>query len=285
MTYTSRSWPRAVRLGIPGLAAVLTTAAWPAAASAASIALGPSAPAGGTEIAFSDTTATTPIDFSADTAGCSNPHVGVVVTQGPRQQPGANEVPVVGTAGTAIATWTVPRRRETYTWQLALRCDNTPPGQPQALSEARTITLLPPAVHARLRGVFVVRMFVGIRRVAKFPTRFTPIPSRPGTWRSRDSGRDAWVYNKRTRSYRFRGRYRDTCEARARTVRRGSIVTVTIVLQVRRTDIVRGRRFAKKLVGTAVLVSRPTARGRAAGCRAIRGRLRVIAIRRGRVTA
>ncbi|MDH3225985.1 MAG: hypothetical protein OEM67_02705 [Thermoleophilia bacterium] len=273
--------PLALRVGLAAALTALAAAALPAAASAASIAIGPSAPANGSNLKFTAAKMPTPIDFTADVTGCTNPRVTTVV-DGPRTQPGVAQVALTETTGSITQNWTLPKTRETHRWTVALLCDEGTFGA----AETRSINLLPPSAHARLEGRFILNMLVGKRGKRRFtnPTALVFAPRcKRGVCKARDSFRDIWKYARKTRKYRMRTRFRASCQLGGRSIAGGSTETFTFITKVRKTDIKKGQRFVKKMAGTWTYVQKPTAKGRAAGCGLARSSGRAILTRRGGV--
>jgi hypothetical protein len=259
----------------------LAAAALPAAASAASIALGPSAPANGANVKFTSAKMPTPIDFTADLTGCTNPRAAMVL-DGPRPQPGVAPVALTATTGAITQNWTLPKRRETHRWTVALLCDEGT----FAAAETRSINLLPPSAHARLEGRFILNMLVGKKGKRRFtkPTRLIFVPRcKRGVCKARDSFKDTWKYLKKTKKYRMRTRFRSSCTLNGRKIAGGSTETFTFVTKVGKTDIKKGQRFVKKMAGTWTYVQKPTAKGRAAGCGLAKSSGRAILTRKGGV--
>ncbi len=275
--------PLALRVGIAAAVTALAAAALPGVASAASISIGTTAPADGSSLKFTSVKTPTPIDFTADVTGCTNPQVApLIVDQLPRKLPGVAAVPVTTPTGSVTQTWTQPKKNETRTWTVALLCE----GQAPIGAAPRTLKLIASSPHARLEGRFILNMLLGKKGKKRFtkPTILSFISSgKPGVFRARDSFRDIWKYNKRTKRYKMRTRFRSSCQAGGRTISGGSTETFTFVARVGKTDFKKGQRFVKKMVGTWTYLQKPTAKGRAAGCGVAKANGRAILTRRGAV--
>ena len=264
-TVVSPTMSPLTRVGILAGAAVMALAAVPAVASAASITLGPNAPADGTRLVPPAGKVPVAIDYAVDVVGCVSPTVSVAVN-GPRDFP-VTPVPVVAPTGTITVNFTRPAGLdpEEYAWSALLNCQ----GLPAIPSEQRTVTLDPRLGHARVQGPFVVEM---TRKKTKkqwsapFTLVFTPSCSSGACTSVRDDDGDTWRYNPTKRTHLMRTKSRAACDGDRGTVSGGIVETYTFIVRAPKTAISRSQRRARSLAGTWTYVQTLTPKGTRAGC-------------------
>jgi len=279
----SPSFNPLARAGLLAGAAVIALAAAPALASAASISLGPTAPANGKNVEPRTGKAPVTIDYAVDATGCVNPTVGIAIN-GPRQFL-VPPVALVAPTGAITVPFTRPAglKKETYTWNAVLNCEGAPVPVP---SEERVLTLDPRYGHARLQGSFLFRMTRGKTKklwASPFRVTYKPKCKTGACVATRDSDRDNWRYNARTRKYVMRTKSRRACEGNKGRVSGGTTEVYTFVLKPKRTTFARKQRFAKTLIGTWTYNEVLTPKGRRAGCYSFKTNGRISAKLKGKI--